>query len=331
MRSHCAVYVDAGYLLAAAATRLTGTSLRSGISVDHPLLIQTLSARAEQSSDLPLLRVYWYDAARDGRLERSHEEIGLLPSVKVRLGRIGYENEQKGVDLRIGLDMVAHARNGSIDTMFLVSGDDDLTEAVEEAQALGVRVTLLAVSGVDGRPHGVSRHLHLAADGLELLQSPELDAPIGLRTKAITAAVATSPTPTKQTDPPAPSPADLAQRRILTVPPGVRNEPSKAAPAVAYSSSTGGATSIAPAYERTEEEQAHLIEEVARRVLDTWIATATPEQRRDLHEGKPSIPRDVDRALLRDASEALGMYDLPDPVRYRLRDEFWENVDRQSN
>ncbi|WP_281173653.1 hypothetical protein [Actinokineospora inagensis] len=34
MRSRCVVYVDAGYLLAAAATRATGTSLRSGIVTD---------------------------------------------------------------------------------------------------------------------------------------------------------------------------------------------------------------------------------------------------------------------------------------------------------
>ena len=30
MRSYCAIYVDAGYLYASAATRVIGTSLRSG-------------------------------------------------------------------------------------------------------------------------------------------------------------------------------------------------------------------------------------------------------------------------------------------------------------
>src|SRR3546814_7320613 len=40
MRSNCALYVDAGYLLASAATRITGTSLRNGIHVEYRALIQ---------------------------------------------------------------------------------------------------------------------------------------------------------------------------------------------------------------------------------------------------------------------------------------------------
>lgn len=42
---------------------------------------------------------------------------GMLPRVKLRLGRVGFEGQQKGVDLRIGLDMVTHARNGAVDTI----------------------------------------------------------------------------------------------------------------------------------------------------------------------------------------------------------------------
>jgi len=42
------VYVDAGYLLAAAAAaRITGPSLRSGIAVDYPSLLQGLISEAE--------------------------------------------------------------------------------------------------------------------------------------------------------------------------------------------------------------------------------------------------------------------------------------------
>ena len=155
LRSHCALYVDAGYLLAASATRITGTSLRSSIEADHERLIDALIAHATERSGLPLLRVHWYDAARDGVPDDSQQKIGLLPRVKLRLGRIGFDGEQKGVDLRIGLDLVAHARNAAVDAVFLVSGDDDLAEAVEEAQALGVQVTILAVPNKSGEPHGV--------------------------------------------------------------------------------------------------------------------------------------------------------------------------------
>ncbi len=129
MRSNCALYVDAGYLLASAATRVTGTSLRNGIHVEYRALIQALVDQAEQVSGLPLLRVHWYDSAKDGVPDPQQERIGELPKVKLRLGRFGVDGQQKGVDLRIGLDLVAHARNDAADVFFLVSGDDDLTEA----------------------------------------------------------------------------------------------------------------------------------------------------------------------------------------------------------
>ena len=136
MRSCCAVYVDAGYLLASSATRVTGTSLRSGVNVDHARLIEALVSQAEAESGLPLLRVNWYDSGAQpgGGPDRVQESIGLLPKVKLRLGRLSAYGEQKGVDLRLGLDLVTHARNRVVDVIFLVSGDDDLTEAVEEAQ-----------------------------------------------------------------------------------------------------------------------------------------------------------------------------------------------------
>lgn len=62
MRSHSALYVDVGYLLASAATRVTGTSLRNGVVVDYGKLIDALIAQVEQHSGLPVLRVNWYDS-----------------------------------------------------------------------------------------------------------------------------------------------------------------------------------------------------------------------------------------------------------------------------
>lgn len=82
MRSRCAVYVDAGYLLAASATRITSTPVRANIEADHERLIEALVAHAEKKSGLPLLRVHWYDAARDGVPDETQQKIGLLPRVK---------------------------------------------------------------------------------------------------------------------------------------------------------------------------------------------------------------------------------------------------------
>ncbi|WP_200959294.1 NYN domain-containing protein, partial [Yonghaparkia sp. Soil809] len=178
LRSHTALYIDAGYLLAAAATRLTGSSFRHSVDVDFGRLLNDLIDLVEKRTGLPILRVYWYDAARDGIATPAQERIALLPKVKLRLGRIGVEGEQKGVDLRIGLDMVGHSRNGAVATMYLLSGDDDLTEAVEEAQSQGVQVIVLAVPSKTGERHGVSRHLMLAADELEIIDADLLDSSV---------------------------------------------------------------------------------------------------------------------------------------------------------
>jgi len=112
---------------------------------------------------------------RDAVPDPQQARIGELRKVKLRLGRFGREGEQKGVDLRIGLDLVTHARNGAADVFLLVSGDDDLTEAVEEAQGHGVEVVVLAVPDAGEKPHGVSRHLLRAADDLDLLAGSVID------------------------------------------------------------------------------------------------------------------------------------------------------------
>lgn len=177
MRSYCSIYVDAGYLLASSATRVTGTSLRRGVQVDHPALIQGLISQAEEHSGMPLLRVNWYDSGgRPGGGPDIHQDlIGMLPRVKLRLGRLSQTGEQKGVDLRMGLDMATYARNRVVDIIYLVSGDDDLTEAVEEAQFHGLQVMILAVPDHRGRPHAVAKNLQREADGVMLIDAAVVD------------------------------------------------------------------------------------------------------------------------------------------------------------
>jgi uncharacterized LabA/DUF88 family protein len=324
------LYVDAGYLLAAAATRLTGTSLRSGVDVDHPRLISALIEQAEVASDLPLLRVHWYDSARNGMLDGVLQHIALLPRVKVRLGRVGFSGEQKGVDLRIGLDMAAHARNGAVDVIVLLSGDDDLTEAVEEAQGHGVEVVLLAVPGAENRPHAVSRHLQQEADRLEVIDARTLDETVR-RSGAAAAAVrdrAGDGPPESGAESgaePVPTPALLAERkhRVAEVPAG-RSE-------LVYTTATGAGGGALVGFVHDADDVAATIDAVAGRVLDTWLASAGPEQREGLAAGRPTIPRDVDRALLLDLSDALHIEDLSDPIRIELRARFWKKVDVADN
>jgi uncharacterized LabA/DUF88 family protein len=186
MRSYCAVYVDVGYLLASAATRVTGSSLRSGIEVDYAGLIAGLVEQVEADSGLPLLRVNWYDSGSrsGGQPDYHQDQIGLLPRIKLRLGRLSYAGEQKGVDVRLGLDLALQGRARVADVVYLVSGDDDLTEAVEEAQSAGVQVVLLSVPRHDGQGYAVSKHLRRAADGEQPIDAKIIDACVRSRALA---------------------------------------------------------------------------------------------------------------------------------------------------
>lgn len=351
MRSHSALYIDAGYLIASAATRLTGSSLRRGVAVDYAKLIDQLIELVEEDSGLPILRAYWYDAARNGMPDPDQEGIAILPRVKLRLGRIGVEGEQKGVDLRMGLDMVLHSRNSAIDSIYLLSGDDDLTEAVEEAQSQGVQVTVVAVPRKGGLSNGVSRHLLRAADAMEVISEDILDSAVAaivapkldtVRVGVAAVAAATSVTPPPAAAPsPAPAPSPVvtpaAVAPIGTPPVRVATPTPKpadiarrtyvpATSSVAYSSGPGTTPFIAPEHAHDFEELNETIDEVVRRAYVAWKATATQAQLDELPAGRPSIPRELDRALLFDLSDALDDDNLSDPVRFRLRARFWDHA-----
>jgi len=151
MMNHTAIFIDAGFLLSLGGHRAVGTTLRSAFTTHYESLVRGIVQTVNKNTGLNNLRVYWYDASKDGLFTEQHKRIGLIPGVKVRLGRISYNGEQKGVDLRLALDLVGVARNRSASIAYLVSGDDDLAEAVEEAQDLGMKVVLLGVAKSDSR------------------------------------------------------------------------------------------------------------------------------------------------------------------------------------
>ena len=394
MPARCSVFIDAGYLLASAATRVTGTSLRSGIHVEYGKLIDGIREQAEKISGLPVLRVHWYDSARNGVPDYQQQRIGELPRVKLRLGRFGIDGQQKGVDLRLGLDLVTHARNQAADVFLLVSGDDDLTEAVEEAQVHGVEVLVLAAPNADGGAHAVSRHLFRAADELHVIDGALVDAsvlkverpgeveaeaeaeagaaPVAVPGTEPTPGPAPAPAPTPTTAPekapkPGLAPAPAPGRPAAPVPtpgPGPGPKPSPpatpgaapapkpgpAAPAPAPAATTpepavpGPRTpkDIAASMRRPEPEVAlpdaartgtwadefnTAVTTVVGKVLHSLALSATPTTWRALELGRPSIPREVDKALLLDVTGALGGVDLSDLERHELRAAFWTAYD----
>lgn len=334
MRNSCSVYVDVGYLLAAAATRVTGTSLRGGVVISYPDLIAGIIAQAERESGLPVLRVHWYDsgAKAGGAPDSTQEMIGELPRVKLRLGRLSPRGEQKGVDLRIGLDLASHGRNRVSDLIYLMSGDDDLTEAVEEAQHHGVQVMILAVPDGKGHAHAVSRHLIRECDDIAVLEPAIIDSTVLVRKQVpqpATQVVGTAPAPVGGSEVPAsvpipagssngsstPTPAILAATR-----PSPTASVAPRTSALVYSSSTdgGGGGQVPSAGDLA------VIDEVCRGVVAAWRAQASDADRTRVTSERPFIPNDLDRTLLTDLSARLGVYDIDEATRYALRAHFWE-------
>ncbi len=335
-RSYCSLYVDAGYLIAAASTRVTGTSLRSATDVDVPGLLADLTKQVEADSGLPLLRIHWYDSGtRQGAPSGNQRDIATLPKVKLRLGRVGFNGEQKGVDLKLALDLITQSRNKAAEVVYLVSGDDDLSEAVEEAQHQGVQVISLVVPDAQGQPISVSQNLQMTVDQLHLISAPVIDDHVSKSTAAAIREVAITSVagghqaqPDRMTAPaeaaqPTPVPGPTHAARPLPRPPIAR--PASPARMPVYSTSTGsigGYGTHAPLDDLARDA----IGDVVDKVVVNWWRGASEASRNELMRGKPLIPADMDRALLSDLSNRLAVYDIPQDWRFALRDAFWLKV-----
>ncbi|MER7399895.1 NYN domain-containing protein [Streptomyces sp. NPDC000151] len=147
-----AVFVDAGYLYAAAGRLVTGTEDRRSFDLDAEGIIDAFIEMARTVfPDSRLLRVYWYDGARRRIHTLEQQSIAELPDVKVRLGNLNANNQQKGVDSLIRSDLESLARHRAISDAVLIGGDEDLVSAVEAAQGYGARVHLWGIEATEGR------------------------------------------------------------------------------------------------------------------------------------------------------------------------------------
>ena len=333
MRSYCGIYVDAGYLLAAASTRLTGTSYRAATEVDVAGLLQAVTEQVTEHAGLPLLRVHWYDAGSRGVASAEQRRIATLPRVKLRLGRTSVHGEQKGVDLKLALDLITQAQNRVTDIVYLLSGDDDLTEAVEEAQHLGTQVVLLVVPDNEGRPISISRNLQMACDELMLIDPKYLDRFVR---RATPGSVPAEGSVTPEVVTAAPPPAAEAAAKIAMNPAILAARLEDRAPAIAppkrlvtsvpvYSSSSGQSAGGNGIPAELDEDA---IEAVVDALLASWWRSATPHAKQELLSGHPSIPQEMDRTLLRDLSSRLGIEELDSRTRFRLREVFWQKAQR---
>src|SRR5215471_20978418 len=241
-----AIMVDVGYIYAAAGELLFSAASRREYRVDADKLIQAIIRHADLHVPGELLRVYWYDAARDRVPTIDQRVIAQMPWVKLRLGNLNARGQQKGVDAQIRADMEALARHRAITEAVLIAGDEDMVPAVEAAQAFGVQVHLWGVEP----PFGTNQAERLAweADTVEILDRPFLE-PYFTR----------QPVPAEQpaagilAQPSVPSPAQLFGERERPAPPH-RHAPKPAA-----------TPRLGPDRERVEEAGEH--------VAHKWILT----------------------------------------------------------
>jgi uncharacterized LabA/DUF88 family protein len=309
-----AVMVDVGYIYAAAGELLFGTSSRREFRADAAPLIQVIIKHADDLIRGELLRVYWYDAARDRVPTIDQRVIAQMPWVKLRLGNLNARGQQKGVDAQIRADMEALARHRAITDAVLIAGDEDMVPAVEAAQAYGVRVHLWGIEP----PYGTNQAERLVweSDTVDVLDGGFLRPYF---TKNPVPVVDARPDPAAASAT-APTPAQLFGEKHPTRPMPVMRSGSPGHSG-AYPTMSGPMPRLGPDRVRVEEAGEH--------VAQKWILTRGRDNIRDLLPG-PILPPVIDKELLVDAEKELGLSLRPyQEAREWLRDAFWERVHRE--
>lgn len=172
-----AVFIDAGYLFASGARLLSGARpTREELFLDNDALLATFTRLSQEVTGLPLLRIYWYDASYGGP---TTQQIALAyqPNLKLRLGQLNQQGQQKGVDSLLILDLVTLARNRAMSDALVMTGDEDIRVGVQQAQELGVRVHLVGVTPARENQSGT---LVQDADTLRELSAEEVRAFLAL-------------------------------------------------------------------------------------------------------------------------------------------------------
>ncbi|HEY6787239.1 MAG TPA: NYN domain-containing protein [Trebonia sp.] len=301
-----AVMVDVGYIYAAAGELLFGTSSRRDFRVDAVGLISSITKHADELFRGELLRVYWYDAARDRVPTIDQRVVAQMAWVKLRLGNLNARGQQKGVDANIRADMETLARHRAITDTVLIAGDEDMVPAVEAAQAYGARVHLWGIEP----PYGTNQAERLVweSDTVDVLDAAFLR-PYFTRNP-----VPEQIRPDIQAS--APTPAQIF---------GERHRVTTTAPMPMLRGSHGPNTGPMP---KLGPDRRH-VEEAGEHVAHKWILTRGQDNIRDLLPG-PILPPVIDKELLVEAEKELGQSLRPyQEAREWLRDAFWARVHRE--
>lgn len=106
--------------------------------------------------------------ANQQRLFRKLQKQNIIITLSQLIRHPDKTYHEKGVDVRLAVEMIRFAREDKYDQAYLVSSDTDLVAAVEEAQRFGKTVQYVGI------PKGQSFGLSKVADDVRLLRPEEI-------------------------------------------------------------------------------------------------------------------------------------------------------------
>ncbi len=173
-----AIFIDAGYLCSQMVQILSQRQSRSRSDLnltDPKAFMQFLVEKGKAVfPEAQLLRIYWYDAIKNDPTTE-HRRLNEIPGVKLRLGHINNRGQQKGVDTKIVIDLIELSSNNAIQNAMIISGDNDIADAIERAQRYGIRVALLGLDAPDlGIHHAQSLENISLADAVIKLNANDI-------------------------------------------------------------------------------------------------------------------------------------------------------------
>jgi uncharacterized LabA/DUF88 family protein len=184
-----ALLIDGGYLRACA---------KAAQKTYDNQFIETFSHHCVLQGEY-LLRIFYYDAPQyrgkvqlpvsgnDTNFQSSDSwlnDLAKLERFAVRRGTLGFRGwrpktipiagasltdsdfspifEQKGVDMRIGLDIANFSHTRAVERIILVSGDQDMIPAMKQARKAGLEVALIQLAAPSKSLHdGLKAHADL--------------------------------------------------------------------------------------------------------------------------------------------------------------------------
>lgn len=137
------VFIDVGYLTAVAIMKVK--------ELNFTKLSKELSTGTWNKTIVYDALPKFEDVSRYSKTRHFHNALRKLPKFEVKLGRLQYLKGnpigQKGVDMKIGIDLVQMSMNHDFTHAVLITGDSDFLYAVQKSQEAGIHVTLAHLQG----------------------------------------------------------------------------------------------------------------------------------------------------------------------------------------